>query len=80
MKQNKIYTTEYCINRQMNYHTASGLGFTKLVIFTPTGTGGYTFDAYERNNKTGYCKDIYTGKRISQARWDAMYKTSRYAF
>lgn len=80
MEKKTIYTTEYYAKRHINYHTASGLGFTRLVIFTPTGTGGYLFDAYERNNKTGYCKDVYTEKRISQARWAAMFKTSHYAF
>ena len=80
MKQKKIYTVEYYAKVKLNYHTAAGLGFTRLVIFTPTGTGGYLYDAYERNNKTGYCKNIYTGKRISQAKWDEMYATSHYAF
>lgn len=72
----KIYTTEYYAKRRMNYHTASGLGFTKLVIFTD----GYLCHVYERNNNTGYCKDFYSGKRISQAKWDEMYKTSHHAF
>ena len=80
MKQNKIYTTEYYAKRHINYHTSAGLGYTKLVIFTPTGTGGYSYEVYERNNKTGYCKNFYTGKRISQAKWNEMYNTSHYAF
>ena len=80
MTQKKIYTTEFYARRHMNYHTSAGLGFTKLVIFTPTGTGGYNCDVYERNHKTGYCKDYYTGKRISQAKWNELFATTQYAF
>lgn len=80
MAQKKIYTTEYCYRHRMNYHAPAGLGFTRMHIFTPTGTGGYSWDVYERNHKTGYCKSVYTGKRISQAKWDELFATTQYAF
>ena len=80
MKENKIYTTEYYAKRNINFRSAAGLGFTQLVIFTPTGTGGYTFDTYIRNNKTGYCQNWFTGKRISKALWDKLYATTKPAF
>lgn len=73
-------TTEYYARRNINFRTAGGLGYTELVIFTPTGTGGYTYNRYERNNKTGYCKDYFTGKRISQAKWNELYATTKPAF
>ena len=73
-------TTAYYGSRNINYRTSAGLGYTMLTIFTPTGTGGYLFDRYERNNKTGYCKDHFTGKRISQAKWDELYATTKPAF
>lgn len=76
----KLYTTEYYARRHINFRTAAGLGFTSITIFTPTGTGGYRYDKYERNNKTGYCKDYFTGKRISQAKWDELYATTKHAF
>lgn len=75
MSQKKIYTTEYYARRKINFHTPYGLGFTRLVIFTDSGE-----EIYERNNKTGYCKDWLTNKRISQAKWNEMYKRSVYAF
>lgn len=72
-------TTEYYARRNMNFYTPAGLGFTKLVIFTRTSTG-IRYDAYERNNKTGYCKDYFSGKRISSAKWNEMIATAHRAF
>ena len=75
-----LYTTEYYARRHINYKTAGGLGYTILWIFTPTGTGGYLADKYERNNRTGYCKDYFTGKRISAARFSELEATCKPAF
>lgn len=69
-------TTAYYGSRRINYKTAGGLGYTMLTIFTT----GDDFERYERNDKTGYCKDYFTGKRISADKFAELEKTCKWAF
>lgn len=69
-------TTEYYGSRKINYKMSGGLGYTVLTIFT---TGG-DFERYERNDKTGYCKNYFTGKRISIKTFNELEKTCKQAF
>lgn len=72
-------TTFYYGSRHINYKTAGGLGYTMLTIFRKTADG-YDFDRYERNNNTGYCKDLFTGQRISKKRFEELEATCKPAF
>lgn len=69
-------TTEYCGLRKINYKTRGGLGYTVLTIFTT----GDDFERYERNDKTGYCKNYFTGKRIAASKFAELEKTCVSAF
>lgn len=72
-------TTFYYGSRHINYKTRGGLGYTVLWVFTHTHDG-WTADKYERNDKTGFCRDYFTGKRISKARFEELEKTCKPAF
>jgi hypothetical protein len=62
--------------RKKNYFTVDHCGaYTTLTIFT-----GNEWERYERNNRTGYCKNYFTGKRISSKLFDELKATCKYAF
>ncbi len=72
-------TTQYYGTRHINYKTRGGIGYTVLWIFTRTANG-WEADKYERNDNTGFCKDWFSGKRISRARFEELEKTCKTAF
>lgn len=69
-------TTEYYGINKKNYFTVNHCGmYTTLTIFN-----GSNWDRYERNNNTGYCKNYFTGKRISSKLFEELKTTCKRAF
>lgn len=78
MNSKKFYTTTYYAKRGISYRTAAGLGYERLIIFRNNNPEDYAI--LERNNNTGYCKDVLTGKRISAKVYEEKRKVTVYAF
>lgn len=78
MESKNIYTTSYCAERGVSYRTATGLGHERMVIFYHNNPDDYV--VLERNNNTGYCKNVLTSRRISAKVYNEHRKATVYAF